>query len=166
MEFTEIVRQHGCAADDWFRDAMLDLVLAYATERLTGGPPKLPDVSDLRLLQMALRIEEGEFFERRPAEISSLIQAQFDSILQDGVIDDAEDLYVVELQAAFGLSYDQLMTLARPAVERAVLTLRTGIGIADPWTDANCRSALEKLAALEPTYLLVTARRRSLGALY
>jgi len=145
---------------------MLDLVLAYAKERLGAGPPDIPDISDLVLLQMALHVEEDELFSRRPSEISALIQDQFDSILADGVIDNTEDLYLVELQAAFRLSYDQLMILARPAIERAVTTLRTGIGMAGQWSLVSRQTAIEKLSALESTYRIATARHRTLGGLY
>jgi hypothetical protein len=165
-EFAEIVQRHGCAHDSWFHDAMLDLVLGYASERFAAGPPEIPDVGDLLLLQKALHIEEGQFFERRAAEVSRLIQEQFDAILADGVIDNTEDLYLVELQAAFQLSYDQLMILARPAIERAVTTLRTGVGMAGQWGSASRRTALEKLAALESTYRIATANHRTLGGLY
>jgi hypothetical protein len=165
--FAEIVERNGCSREVWFRDGMVDLVLAYATERLTlTRRPEIPDVSDIRLLQLVLHIDEDEFFFRRPAELSRLIQDQFDFILEDGVIDGAEDLYLVELQAAFQLGYDELMILARPAIERAVVTLETGLGMAGQWNAASRRAALEKLTALEPTYLLATANQRSLGALY
>ena len=165
-EFAEIVAKHRCAREPWFRDAVLDLVIGYANERLAAGPPDIPDISDLLLLQKALHVNDEELFERRPSEISSLIQNQFDSILADGVIDNAEDLYLVELQAAFRLSYDQLMILARPAIERAFATLSTGIGTGRQWTPANRAAVRRKLAALEPMYRLAVARHRTLGGLY
>ena len=163
--YTEIVGRHGAGHEHWFHDSMLDLVLAYARVRLAEGILNLSDVADIRVLRMALHVEDADLYERRPAELSAFLQETYEAILADGYIDEREDLYLVEVQAAFGLSYDQFLMLARPALERAATGLRLGLQLGTASRDDR-EIVQEKLAALEPTYLLATAHRRSLGALY
>lgn len=158
--FIEIVHRYGGRSEQWLRDAMLDLVLAYAEARLAVQTLTAVDISDVRLLKMALHVRDGEFFERRPKEVSAFLQAVLENILADGVIEDREDLYLVEVQNAFDLSYDQLLTLSRPALEQAIQKLRSEV----PQTkegSAGRLEALNKLAALEPTYLLAKLHRRA-----
>jgi hypothetical protein len=161
-QFEGIVARRGCVRDRWFQDAMVDFVLEYARERLSQGPPSVPDVSDIRALRAALHVPEGAFFERRRAEVSSFIQTVFDSILEDGVIDGAEDLYLVEVQTAFSLSYDQLLVVARPALERALLALRTGIGLPPERSPGERQRTI---IAINSLYSIAVAKHRTLGAL-
>lgn len=161
----EIVERHGVAREPWFCDALLDLVIAFAQQRFGEGPPSLEDVSEIRLLRGALHVHDEALFERRPVEISRLLQGVFEAVLSDGVIEEWEDLYLVEVQAAFGLSYDQLLILARPALERAVAALRSAYAKNTGLIESQL-SPEQKLAALEPMYRLAVLRPRTLGALY
>ena len=157
-EFAAVIAQHGSLREAWIRETMLDLVVAYANHRLGDGPPDVEGVSDLRLLQLALHVGAGDLFAHRRTEIARIVQAQFHAILADGTIDAAEDLYLVELQAAFSLSFDQLMSLARPALESAIVVLRARAG--NEGDSTSRRVALQRIAALEPELLLATAGRR------
>ena len=101
---------------------------------------------------------DGEFMARRPTEVAVVIDEQLERILDDGIVDGAEELEQVELQSAFGLAYDDYLLVSRRAFERVHAEL-TRAAPHDP-------VAREKLRLLEPMYRLVTSRPRTLGALF
>jgi hypothetical protein len=165
--FNAIIARHGVTRETWFRTSMLDLVLDYARERLSEGLLTLDDIADIQLLKRALHVSEGEFVNHRPAEVSAFLQLALDGILADDRIDEYEELYLVTVQAAFDLSYDQFLTLGRAALERAISSLDLKRAIAERRDDgATVRGVDRKRAALEPVYWLTSRQRRSLGALY
>jgi hypothetical protein len=168
-EYERICRQHGVAREPWFRRQILDLVLGHVSRLLENGPLDVKAQRELRGLQRELRglrlflnVRDGEFQKFRPAEVAALLGKQFERILEDFVIDDSEELQQVELQAVFGLSYDDYLTLIRAPLERVVAELS---GIQCEGSSGE-RSSAMTLSALEPMYRLATKRRRTLGALY
>jgi hypothetical protein len=145
---------HYDAHDAAFRGQMLDLVLDYARHRLMDAPLNIEDVVDIRLLKYALRIEEGEFFRHRAADVSALLDGSLAADLENDFMADAEDLHLVGIQAAFDLSYDQFLTLAGPAYGRALDALRQRLE-AIPADDERAHvQVTAKLAAIEPVYRL------------
>ena len=142
------------AHDIAFRGAMLDLVLDYARHRLMDAPLNIEDVVDIRLLKYALRIEEGEFYRHRAVDVSELLEGSLAADLENDFMADAEDLHLVGIQAAFDLSYDQFLTLARPAYGKALDELRHRLE-ALPADDERAHVQVSaKLAAIEPVYRL------------
>jgi hypothetical protein len=156
--FGALCRKHGLQREQWFRGQVLDLVIGYVQDALRSGALTSAHQADVRILSMCLDISAGEFVDRRPAEIAALLGEELERILDDDVIDDAEELYQVDLQTAFGLGYDDYLTLVRTAFERAHADLSARA--------ARGEAVGAKLRALEPIYRLATSRPRSLGALY
>jgi hypothetical protein len=160
--YYDIVARHGVAREQWARDGLIDLVLNYSRDRFAGGLPSIEEAIEIKQLRATLHIGDEALIERRPVEISRLLLPVFDAVLADGEIDDAEDRFLIELQAAFGLSYDQFLMFARPSLEHAVDALRTVCEQADLGPRAP---ATLKLKALDPIYRLAVHQRGSLGAL-
>lgn len=160
LVYREVRERHGFGAEPWFQAQRLDIVLAYARacsergRRLSDG-----QLAELRALRSFLHVRDGEFAENRPAEVASIVREQVEEILADAVINDAEDVYQVEFQAAFGLGYDDYLSMARIVFERV-------------WSDlqreesaGNGSPAERKRAALGPIVRMATARARTSGAL-
>jgi hypothetical protein len=162
-DYDRICGRHGIDTDIWFRRQVLDLVLGYVTQELEKGPLSAGAQRDLRELRHFLQVTDGEFMKHRAAEVATLLREQFDAILADFVIDDAEELQQVELQALFGLSYDDYLALIRGPLERAVAELSQ---LSRQGNREGRSTAVAKLAALDPMYRLATARPRRPGALY
>jgi hypothetical protein len=134
------------------------LIIGYVREALQSGTLAATHLSDVRILSLCLAVPAGEFMDLRPAEIAALLGDQLDRILEDAVIDDEEELYQVDLQAAFGLGYDDYLMLVRRAFERAYADLSARA--------ARGESVADKLRAIEPIYRLAISRPRTLGALF
>jgi hypothetical protein len=124
------------------------------------------DINDVRMLKHTLHVQEGELFANRPAEISQLLQLALAGILDDDQIDSSEDLYLVSLQGAFDLSYDQFLTLARPAFERELANLDARLNASQAVDPGSWEQLAKKRAGLEAIFQLVQRQHRSLGALF
>lgn len=157
--FAEVLETFGAAGEPWLRPQLLDLVLGYIQASLADGA-RLTAVNeaDVRELRRIFDIRDREFMELRSAELAAILNQQREVIVKDGVIDGDEELYGVELQAVFGVGYDDFLALCRRAFEtaHAELTARS----------RNSPEAVAKLDALESLYRLATMRHRRLGALY
>jgi hypothetical protein len=160
--FLEHVKAHGLGGENWFRRQVLDLSFGFIVAGLDGGAFRPGYLEKVRRLNAFLHIADGDFFEFRPAEIAAVIGEQLDEILSDAEISREEELHQAELQAAFGLGYDDYLALGRTAFERAFFDLQMESAFAGPAQ----ASALRKLQALSPIYRMATARTRTLGSLY
>lgn len=160
-----VFERHGAEREAWFRRQLLDLVLGYVDAALTDTDSLSAEtLADVRALRSALHIADGEFMTLRAAELAAIMRGQLERILDDAVVTDAEELEQVDLQAAFGVGYDDYLLLTRTAFEAAYSALR------DQEACAGSAEAIDdvrrKLAALEPVYRLATARQRTLGGLF
>jgi hypothetical protein len=163
--FASIVEREGCARDVWFRKQMLDLVLGFLSAADEGALLTAATIHTAGVLKRALHVREGDFLRWRSAEVSALIVAHVEIMLDDGALSEGEDLYCVELQALFDLSLDQYFRLARPAFERAWNRV-TG-RIEDPLLTMTARrQAVFTVQMLRPLYELAQVQSRTPGALY
>lgn len=153
------IDQFGVGDEPWFRGQVLDLILDYARSRLTEEAWSIDQVADIRLLCRACQVRSEEFMDLRPAEVSQLLQERVDAVLDDVRITGDEELHFVALQAAFDLSYDDFLALARPALERGALLLPHQLEDGSIDLHSYTRD-------LTPLYALSCKQMRSLGALY
>lgn len=160
--FTDVCSRYGVIRAAWFRGQLLDLILGLLAE--TAEVAQLPAdlLLDARALKSFFHVEEGEFLRLKPNETAAILGAQLDSLLADGEITEREDLYQVQLQEAFDLSYDEYVMLIRPAIERAWLKLQTPV----PGEFGSESRRLSLLEALRPLYELAQAQPRTLGTFY
>ena len=162
VAFAEHVKAHGLAGVDWFRRQVVDLAFGFIVKGLEGGGVKPGHLGKVRRVNAFLHITDGEFLKLRPAEVAAVIGEQLDLILTDSEISREEELHQVELQAAFGLGYDDYLALGRTAFERAYFDLELVSRFPGPAQFGLQR----KLDALTPMYRMAIARKRTLGSLY
>jgi hypothetical protein len=158
----EHIKRHGLAREDWYRRQVTDLGIGFISHCLANSSLSAEHLAEIHALNAYLGLDHGAYFTLRPAEVAAILSQQMDRILEDAVITEEEELYQVELQAAFGLGYDQYLALTRSAFERAhtSLTLEaSGVG-------PSGERARAKLQVIEPLYRLVRMRARRPGALY
>lgn len=167
ISFQDAITQHGLAKEQGLRKTALDLILDFITWSLERGAMTSGVLKEVDELKRFMDVREGEFFAFRPVEVATLLTSQLDGILQDLSIDRAEDLYQVELQAAFDLGYDQYFALTRRAFEAAMEDWRLQFERAVERRDTAAVAILERKGrALEPVVNLALVQPRSLGALY
>lgn len=163
--YYDIVARHGIAREPWARDGLIDLVIAYSKDRFANGVPAVADLTDIRRLRTTLRIRDAAMIERRPVEIAGLLLPVFEAVFAKEAFGDSEERYLVEVQAAFGLGYDELLMLARPALAAVIAVLRSHVEHRAELAPVH-NAGIRKLAALEPLYQLARRRPRSRGAIH
>lgn len=113
LQVLEIMGEDG-TDDDVLRAGMLDLVLEYIREALHDNHLSSEEQSSVRYLKSMLNVSEGDFWRLRKPEITELLKAQIESIMEDGVVSWAEAIQKVELQRVFDLGYDQFLEVTEP----------------------------------------------------
>ncbi|MDB4950728.1 MAG: hypothetical protein JWM27_3377 [Gemmatimonadetes bacterium] len=160
QQMDAIVARDGTQNALWFRKDLLDLILYYTRHSTERASFSSRQEAAVKWLKAVFRVQEGEFFIHRPAELSDLLNTQMDRMLHDYEIDELEDLQQVVLQRAFDLSYDQYLALNRVTLERVVLDLQDLVERGGG--DAELRR--KQLAALIPIQRLASSQKRTLGA--
>ncbi len=158
----QIIESYGHAEDPALQALLLDWVLDYVRLALSSKP-LASDIADaVALLKHALGISEGAFYEMRPAEIKAILCEQLEQILDDGVLENHEELAQAALQRTFDLGYDQYLALTRPLYERALEDIRSGLADAD---GVNRLSLERRHLSLRAVCELAVTQPRSLGGL-
>jgi hypothetical protein len=153
--------------EEWFRKLVLDLLLNCVGSLLEDRPLSDAELATIGDIKKHLDVREGDFFKHRPVEIAGFLCAELEKILDDLTIDTVEDVYQVELQRVFDLSYDQYLQLARRAFEEARESLQAGLRVAEQTRDSEqLRYLAEKARFLEPIFQLALSQPRTIGALY
>lgn len=99
-----------------FRNQIIGMVLFYARVCVRDHELTTDEKENLQLLNTLFQIEEGEFYSHRVSELSDVLSHQVLRIIQDRKLEYSEDLFQVDLQRTFGLSYDQYVELTQKAV--------------------------------------------------
>jgi hypothetical protein len=161
--FDEVERRWAGRAPRAFRDGLLDLLLYAIREALRDHGVTADEVTMLRHLTTIFRVQEGELYAHRRAEVTELLQAEVTRLLEDGRVDAFEAAYQEELQRIFGLSYDQFLELTRDVITPIIDQLIAN-ATADGVVTREERADIDrKLAALRTVYPLSIAQRHALG---
>lgn len=105
------------------KDHFLDFILHGVRQALADHCLTDSELELLRYLKRLCRVQEGEFLERRLAEVSNVLLLEMARILEDRQVDSEEALHKVELQALFDLGYDEFTDLVRPRIHEVLLHL-------------------------------------------
>lgn len=98
------------------RQEMVDLLLHFLSSCLEDGKITAREIEAQRMLRRLLNIRDGDLYNERKDAVRRLIERQIDWMESDFQISHSEELYLVDLQRIFDLSYDQLLELAQPHV--------------------------------------------------
>jgi hypothetical protein len=157
-----ILEKAGVSNDEQYRKAELDLVLSFIKATISTAGFGQEQRQSFELLKNIFEVREGEFLRFNRGELESLLLTQMETILQDDIIDPAEDEYQAALQDALDLGFDQYMGLCHHAFENAWRRLQDDL---PREMHAERRADLErKLEALEPMIRLAETQQRTLGA--
>lgn len=120
LGYQSLARSHGVSRESWFRTAIMDLFYAYLAARLATGPLAESGLLAVGILTRALRLDGRSLAAYREVELGNAVVMELTSAIEAGWVSAEDDAYVFEIQAAFDLSFDECVRLARPALGRAV----------------------------------------------
>ena len=110
---------------------MVDLVLFFLSLCLDDHKISAAEIEALTELRVMLDIQDGDLYQERKNAVRALLERQIDWIEDDFQITYAEELYLVDLQRIFDLSYDQLLELSQPHVAEILNNLHLQLAIVD-----------------------------------
>ena len=121
--FDELMASEDFSASSHVKESLLDLILVFARKCIQDHELSEEEMSELATLTTIFRIEEGDFYQLRPAVVHEVLTAQATRILEDRYVTKQEDILQRDLQRVFGLSYDQYVTFLRPLVKQRIQEL-------------------------------------------
>ena len=108
---------------------MVDFVLYFLRWCLDDHKITAAEIEALNELRVMLDIQDGDLYRERKDAIRALLERQIDWMEEDFQITYDEELYLVDLQRIFDLSYDQLLELSRPHVAEILDNLHLQLSI-------------------------------------
>jgi len=143
------------------REDLLDLLVYFLESCFSNHSLDESKKSGLRKLKRLFRVKEGELYGLRERKVRDLLQQEIDGILGDGTVDPEGALYLVDLQEAFDLSYDQFLEVTRSSFDRVVEEITEQIEAHGQATAEEQRLFFERILGLGIFYK-ITERQRLL----
>ena len=103
------------------KDQLVNVMFDYIDLCLEDDVLTQSEMQDFQTLQRFFRIQEGDFIRcHKEREIKKVLIEQLQKIQSDKVVDKAEALMKNDLQAMFGLSYDQFLTIENEVSKESI----------------------------------------------
>lgn len=103
--------QHGIDFN-YIKQESLSVIIDYANLCLEDGILTTEEMHNIFLLKLFFKIKEGDFYRfGKEFVVNNILTMQLQKMYKDGYIDSKEALMKVDLQALFGLSYDQFLKI-------------------------------------------------------
>jgi hypothetical protein len=128
IKLNEILAQHKIKNIEDIKGELLDLVIGYINIVLKDHIITEKEIKNVKLLKLIFKIKPGDFYDKRYYEIEEIIITQLKRLYFDNIITTDEEIYNVNLQDIFDLSYDQLYEFKYNEVKEA---LQQGANITD-----------------------------------
>lgn len=94
------------------KEKTLDVLLDYADIILEDDILTQEELTNLRMLKLFFRIEEGDFQKNNKfARVENIIIHQLEKLYADNILEYQEELHQSELQGVFGLGHDEYMKI-------------------------------------------------------
>lgn len=94
------------------KEKTLDVLLDYADIILEDDFLSQDELTNLQMLKLFFRIEEGDFQKNNKFKrVESIIVRQLEKLYADNILEYQEELHQSDLQGVFGLGHDEYMTI-------------------------------------------------------
>lgn len=94
------------------KEKTLDVLLDYADIILEDDILTQEELTNLRMLKLFFRIEEGDFQKNNKfARVENIIIHQLEKLYADNILEYQEELHQSDLQGVFGLGHDEYMKI-------------------------------------------------------
>lgn len=103
------------------KDQLVNVMFDYIDLCLEDDVLTQSEMQDFQTLQRFFRIQEGDFIRcHKEREIKNVLTEQLRKIQSDKVVDKSEALMKNDLQAMFGLSYDQFLVIENEVSKESI----------------------------------------------
>ena len=96
------------------KEKTLDVLLDYADIILEDDSLSQQELTNLKMLKLFFRIEEGDFQKNNKfPRVEAIIVQQLEKLYADNRLEYEEELHQSELQGVFGLGHDEYMKIVK-----------------------------------------------------
>ena len=101
------------------KEKTLDVLLDYADLILEDDVLTQDELTNLQMLKIFFRIEEGDFQKNNKFNrVETIIIHQLEKLYADNVLDEQEALHQSDLQGVFGLGYDEYASIVNKVAKK------------------------------------------------
>ena len=101
------------------KEKTLDVLLDYADLILEDDVLTQDELTNLQMLKIFFRIEEGDFQKNNKFNrVETIIIHQLEKLYADNVLDEQEALHQSDLQGVFGLGYDEYVNIVNKVAKK------------------------------------------------
>lgn len=101
------------------KEKTLDVLLDYADLILEDDVLTQEELTNLQMLKIFFRIEEGDFQKNNKFNrVEAIIIHQLEKLYADNVLDEQEALHQSDLQGVFGLGYDEYASIVNKVAKK------------------------------------------------
>lgn len=100
------------------KEKTLDVLLDYADIILEDNSLSQQELTNLKMLKLFFRIEEGDFQKNNKfPRVEAIIVLQLEKLYADNILEYEEELHQSELQGVFGLGHDEYMKIVKKVAD-------------------------------------------------
>lgn len=112
LALNKILSENGIRRITDIKDKTLDVILDYADIILEDDAISQEELTNLQMLKLFFRVEEGDFQKNNKFKrVENIILRQLEKLYADNVLEYHEELHQSELQGVFGMGHDEYMAI-------------------------------------------------------
>jgi len=116
----EVLRTHHITEILDIKHELMSILTAYADYILHDHKITYEEKVNFNRLKLIFKIKEGDFIKYKEFELKGIILHQARNLYSDNHISTEEELFEVEVQELFNLSYDQYNAIKKEEIDRAL----------------------------------------------
>lgn len=114
LALDKVLAEKGIRRITDIKEKTLDVLLDYADIILEDDVLTPDELTNLKMLKLFFRIEEGDFQKNNKfARVEAIIIRQLEKLYADNILDEQEALHQSDLQGVFGLGYDEYACIVK-----------------------------------------------------
>lgn len=114
LALDKVLAEKGIRRITDIKEKTLDVLLDYADIILEDDVLTPDELTNLKMLKLFFRIEEGDFQKNNKfARVEAIIIRQLEKLYADNILDEQEALHQSDLQGVFGLGYDEYASIVK-----------------------------------------------------
>ena len=119
LALDKVLAEKGIRRITDIKEKTLDVLLDYADIILEDDVLTPEELTNLKMLKLFFRIEEGDFQKNNKFNrVQTIIIKQLEKLYADNILDEQEALHQSDLQGVFGLGFDEYEKIVQKVVRK------------------------------------------------
>lgn len=119
LALDKVLAEKGIRRITDIKEKTLDILLDYADIILEDDVLTPEELTNLKMLKLFFRIEEGDFQKNNKFNrVQTIIIKQLEKLYADNILDEQEALHQSDLQGVFGLGFDEYEKIVQKVVRK------------------------------------------------